>query len=149
MDGGGFQFTVPGVPKGQGRPRFRTITPIGAKPFSMAYDPKESRNWKQVVQETARHAGVQQIAGPVRLVVTAYMPRPKRLCRKKDPQHALPALCKPDFDNIAKGVADALIGVAYADDSAVVDGRCLKMYHEIGGMPRTEVMVFAARIERQ
>jgi hypothetical protein len=41
-------------------------------------------------------------------------------------------------------VADALIGVAYADDAQVAEGHVRKLYHEVGGMPRIEVTVAAA-----
>ena len=136
-----YTFTIPGKPEGQGRPRFRTITAKDGRSFATAYDPKQSRNWKQTVCATAIAHGVKQIDGPVRLIVRAFLPRPQRLCRKADPIGPVFALCKPDFDNIAKGISDALFGVAFADDAAVVSGHCQKFYHEIGGMPRTEVIV--------
>ena len=36
--------------------------------------------------------------------------------------------CKPDMDNIVKAVADALNGVAYKDDSGIVEAHVYKRY---------------------
>jgi Holliday junction resolvase RusA-like endonuclease len=41
---------------------------------------------------------------------------------------------KPDADNIAKAVCDALNGIVWKDDSQVVDVRVLKRWGESGGM---------------
>ena len=131
-----YAFTILGKPQGQARPRFARIGN-----FVRTYDPKQSRDWKNVVATMARKAGVRSLDGAVEVVVRAYMPRPKCLCRKCDYTGSLPALCKPDCDNIAKGVLDSMNGIAYKDDSAVV--RCVveKFYHAIGDVPRTEVTV--------
>jgi len=136
-----YTFTIPGIPKAQGRPRFRCITTKAGKSFASAYDPKESRNWKQTVAATALAAGVRGQEGSFFLLVMAYLPRPKRLCRKKDNAGYLCATCKPDCDNIGKAVADSLIGVAYADDAQISQFEVHKAYHEKSGMPRTEVRV--------
>ena len=52
----------------------------------------------------------------------------------------MPLYCpkKPDFDNVAKFVCDALNGVFWIDDKVIVDGRCIKMYSE---QPRIELKV--------
>lgn len=134
-------FTIPGIPKGQGRPRFRCITTKAGRNFASAYDPKDSRDWKQTVAATALAAGVRGLEGPLQVNICAYLPRPKRLCRKSDVEHCLYSTGKPDCDNITKGILDALIGVAYADDSQVAISRTSKLYHEKSGMPRTEVSI--------
>jgi Holliday junction resolvase RusA-like endonuclease len=45
---------------------------------------------------------------------------------------------KPDVDNIAKFVFDALNGVFWKDDAIIVDSRIVKIY---GKEPRTEITV--------
>lgn len=131
-----YSFTVPGIPKGQPRPR---ATRIGG--FIRLYDPASAKSHKADVAAFARAAGVVPIEGPVSVAITAMMQRPKRLCRKSDPDGAIPALCKPDVDNIAKAVCDALIGVAYADDAAVVSACVAKFYHAKNGTPETRIVI--------
>jgi Holliday junction resolvase RusA-like endonuclease len=123
-------FTVPGTPKGQPRPRFARV---GA--FVRTYETKDASSNKQNIAAWALSAGVKPAAGPVTVTISAYLPRPQRLCRKKDSPDPLPATCKPDWDNIGKAVCDALNGVAYADDSQVVIGHVRKYYHAVGEVP--------------
>jgi Holliday junction resolvase RusA-like endonuclease len=47
-----------------------------------------------------------------------------------------PPYPKCDVDNLAKGVLDALNGVAFADDSQIVELHVTKSYGDVG---RTEV----------
>lgn len=77
-----------------------------------------------------RHAGVRFVP-PIILEVNAYFAIPKSYPKKKAAlcsQNILRPTCKPDMDNIVKAVADALNGVAYRDDSAIVELRVAKRY---------------------
>ena len=130
------RFTVPGVPRGQGRPRFARI---GA--HVRTYDPVESRSYKASIAQFAQVEGMRPFAGPVVVEISAYLPRPKRLCRRTDAPAPIPAPVRPDWDNLGKAVCDALIGVAYADDAQVTYAQVEKWYHERGGVPRLEVAV--------
>ena len=49
---------------------------------------------------------------------------------------------KPDADNIAKAVCDALNGIAYKDDSQVVDLTVRKYYSKF---PRVQVFISEAK----
>ncbi len=129
-----YVFSIPGIPKGQARPRFARMGK-----FVRTYDPTDSVDWKSKVAVFARQAGVQPMSGLVSIVVTAYLPRPKRLMRKRDPEGCVWAGCKPDADNLLKGVQDALTGIAYADDSAIVSAKVEKLYHSKAGVPKTVV----------
>ena len=135
-------FTIPGKPMGQPRARFARMGQ-----FVRTYDPKEATSYKATIIQLARAAGVRQMIGPVRIAIDAYLPRPKRLCRKIDPSGAIPAECKPDWDNIGKIVCDALNGIAYADDSQVWSGIVQKWYHAKDGMPRVEISMSAERVD--
>jgi Holliday junction resolvase RusA-like endonuclease len=132
-------FTVPGLPRGQGRPRFARIGN-----HVRAYDPAESREWKARVALAAQAAGVRMIEGPVAIGIVVYLARPKRLMRKRDPEGPILATCKPDWDNLGKGVSDALNGIAYADDAQIAWASVAKAYHHKGGYPCTRVKVSAA-----
>lgn len=136
MSGPLYEFTIPGIPRAQQRPRFARVGK-----FVRTYDPAQSRDYKALVQDYARQAGVQPIEGPVSICVEVEMPRPKRLCRKTDPDGPVPALCKPDVDNLYKIIADALTGVAYSDDSHVVKVWIGKNYHSKNALPRTRVAI--------
>ena len=132
-------FTVPGLPRGQGRPRFARIGN-----HVRAYDPAESREWKARVALAAQAAGVRMIEGPVAIGIVVFLARPKRLMRKRDPEGPILATCKPDWDNLGKGVSDALNGIAYADDAQVAFACVSKAYHPKGCSPCTRVRVGAA-----
>ena len=123
------------------------IQPKGGKPFASTYDPAKSRNWKDTVATFALAAGVKPTAGPVTVSVYVYLPRPKTLCRKKDKSGTIWAPVRPDADNYGKGIMDALNGIAYADDGQVCRLTVCKQYHEIGGMPRTEVEIVDSQME--
>ena len=63
--------------------------------------------------------------------VTAYYPIPAR-ATKNDREAMLPGkrrpIVKPDYDNIAKLVSDALNGIAFDDDKCIVDAMQRKFY---------------------
>jgi Holliday junction resolvase RusA-like endonuclease len=133
-----YKFTIPGDPMGQQRHRFKRMGK-----FVKTYDPPESKAYKAKVIMVAKAAGVQKMIGPIGMSIDAYLPRPKRLCRKKDPSYAIPVeSATPDWDNIGKIVSDALSkGLAYKDDSQVWNGSVRKWYHAKDGVPRVEVTV--------
>ena len=44
-----------------------------------------------------------------------------------------------DWDNLGKGICDAITGAIWMDDDQVVDGRCRKRYAEPGEEPHTVI----------
>lgn len=90
------RFTVPGRPVPKGRPRFNTRT-------GHAYTPRRTQDYQAKVGWHARIAQTMLTEKPVVLRVWAYT---------HTKSHG-------DVDNIAKAVADALIGIAYIDDKQV------------------------------
>lgn len=66
------------------------------------------------------------------------MPIPKGISNKKRGEwHELkPHVKRPDLDNLVKTVCDALNGIAFEDDSALVQIVASKIYSE---NPRTEI----------
>ena len=84
------------------------------------------------IKWAAREAGVAQFQGPVRLTIWATFPVPVS-CTKLEAARrmASPHTMKPDADNVAKLVKDALNGVAYADDAQVSELTVRKVWgHE-------------------
>lgn len=88
------------------------------------YMPSEYTAYKRRIAEAYREAGGGHM-GPVPVAVTIDVMRelpggrPKRVSAEPD-------TVRPDVDNIAKGVMDALNGIAYEDDSQVVSLCVLK-----------------------
>ena len=89
-------FTVPGQPV----PKARARTVRGH-----SYTPEPTRRYERAVAVLAQAAGLRPTTAPIVLTVVAYMGDRRRR----------------DVDNIAKAIQDALNGVAYADDSQIVD----------------------------
>lgn len=116
------QFIVPGEPQGKGRPRFgngRTYTP--AK--TIEYE-------RRIATRAAEAMPCPATELPVHVRVDAYKGIPKSWTRAKriramDGQE-IPG--KPDLDNVAKAVLDALNGVVYADDVQVTRLVVTKQY---------------------
>lgn len=129
-------FTIPGEPVAQGRPRFARM---GS--FVRTYDPKESRDWKATVKQFAIAAGAAPIPGPLRLEVVAVFTRPLTSYRKRAPRGPEPKTTKPDLSNVLKGIEDALLGIAYLDDSQVAEIVARKLVGGQGEAPATTVTV--------
>jgi Holliday junction resolvase RusA-like endonuclease len=131
------RFTVPGEPRGKGRPRFHIR---GGRPGTHTDD--RTVNYESLVRLAAHKAGATPFEGPVKMFITAYFSMPKTITRKRMAAIVAGAdlpTKKPDSDNIAKIVCDALNKFAYADDAQAAD--CFVMKRWTSGTPRTEIVV--------
>ena len=132
-----YAFEIPGPITGKARPRMtrhgRTYTP--AKTVS-------AENWVKVC---ALDAGVKPLDGPVTLHLTTLRPVPKSWSKAR--KAAALTDCrdwrKPDADNIAKLIADALNGIAWGDDAQIADLRVEKRF-AVNGVEKTVVHIFGA-----
>ncbi len=126
-------FTVPGEPRGKGRPRFTRR--------GFAYTDTATRDYETLIACRAAEAmPCAPVETPVSVRVDIYKGVPKswsmaKRARALDGQE-IPG--KPDLDNVAKAVLDALNGVTYADDAQVVRLVVQKQYSL---EPRLEVTV--------
>lgn len=129
------EFIVYGSIKGKERPKFSKVGN-----FVKTYTPKETLNYESKVlnafKEAQKKCGFEAFKPNemVQAYITAYFKIPKTCYRyhKKSntldltkegvlmKQKQLLPIKKPDCDNIAKVVLDALNGVAYYDDSQIV-----------------------------
>jgi len=126
-------FTVIGIPRSKGRPRFSSK--------GHAYTDDKTAAYENLVRLAfqAEAQGVPPLTGPVLLSIVAYMPIPSSLSDKR--KRALigkPHAKKPDADNVAKAVQDGCNGVAYVDDSQIWMLIVRKVYSET---PRLEVTI--------
>jgi len=111
------RFFVDGLPVAQARPRFARLGN-----HVKAYDPAKSKNWKAYVAMVATSKGVRVQEGALRLSVSFHFLKPKSA--KKRVHHTV----KPDLDNLVKAIQDALKGIAWKDDSQVVELEAAKYY---------------------
>ena len=109
-------FSVPGDPVPQPRPRVST-----RGGFARAYVPKQHavHAYRQAVAAAAREAGAGVHGEPVEVVIDLVFGRPKSHLRKNGLAKDAPVTPRPDLDNCAKAVLDALNGVAWEDDAQV------------------------------
>ncbi len=135
-------FTVSGQPIAQPRPRVVTI-----HGRSMSFVPKSHpiHAYRQAIALTGAAAGLKPHGGPVFVWMEFVVARPKSHWRKNGLASDAPLLLtgKPDGDNLQKGVLDALIGVAYTDDSQAVEWGGKKRYAERDESPHTRITVRA------
>ena len=108
-------FCIPGTPVGKARPR---VTRSGH-----AYTPQKTKDYEMLVRSCYEsQVGSFQFGAkkPLEVLIEAEFPIPKSASKKRaaemvETYHTN----KPDADNLAKGILDALNGVAFPDDSAV------------------------------
>jgi Holliday junction resolvase RusA-like endonuclease len=114
------QFWVPGVPKAQPR-----VKACRRGNHAGVYDPGTADEWKKLVCAAAlAHWNRARFLGPLRLVLLFGMQRPKaHFNRHGDVKPGVSKWHqkKPDADNLAKAVMDAMtqLGI-WEDDSQVV-----------------------------
>jgi Holliday junction resolvase RusA-like endonuclease len=108
-------FTIAGEPVPQPRPRVST-----RGGFARAYVPKEHpvHAYRQSLAAAARAAGLGETGEPLNVVIDAVFVRPKSHLTKTGVKPTAPRLPRPDVDNLAKAVLDALQDVI-GDDTNV------------------------------
>ena len=135
-----YSFFVPGIPKPAGSKRafaFRrangklgvTVTDASGQP---------GKDWRGDVKVFAREVCKEPLKGPLQLIVTFYMPRPKShygTGKKRDVLRLdAPSFhtSKPDATKLVRAIEDAMTGIAWEDDAQVVSQVVGKVYAELG-----------------
>lgn len=127
------RFEILGQPIAKQRPR---VTRTG-----IAYTPSKTVNYEAIVRYTYQSLYPQRkpILGHIEATIIAVFPVPKSYPKKKTAEllkghHNYDK--KPDCDNLAKIILDALNGIAYKDDSQVT---LLHIAKEYGTQPKVIV----------
>lgn len=124
----GISFFIDGEPVAKARPRFSK--------YGHAYTPKKTAQYEKKVKNTYRtQPNAFKFDGNAALMVSIIfsMPIPQSYSKKRRKwildgyEHYTK---KPDLDNLAKAVLDALNGVAWCDDSQIVTLNLRKEYSE-------------------
>lgn len=119
------KFEILGQPIAKARPR---MTKAG-----VAYTPQRTTNYESLVRYTYQslYGNREPLKGRIEAHIVAVFPVPKSYSKK-----LTTALLsgsrnydkKPDCDNLAKSVLDALNGIAYNDDSQITSLHVVKEY---------------------
>lgn len=128
-------FTVTGNPKGKDRPRFTTFRGI-----ARTYSTKATTEYERDVKAAYLHSysNKEMLQGAIQAEIDAFFIIPKSTPKKNIREMLLKgATKKPDCDNIAKIILDALNGIAYNDDKQVVSLIVRKHYTQF--LPRVDV----------
>lgn len=129
---------VYGEPQGKGRPRF---TKRGN--FVGTYTPKETLSYENLIKVEYREQGGEFFKDKeLTCEIYAYFKIPKATSKIKTKlmeEKEIRPTKKPDVDNIAKIVLDALNGIAYKDDTQVVNLIVRKYY---SNRPRIEINIY-------
>lgn len=116
-------YTVPGEPRGKGRPRFTRY----GKPYTDA----KTRAYEALIRDVFRSYGGRMAETPVMVSVCIYHAIPKswsKAKRQRAQEGKIIPICKPDIDNVAKVLLDALNGIAWRDDTLVTGISLAKRY---------------------
>lgn len=128
-------FTVYGEPIPWKRPRFNGKS-------KHVYEDSKVKEYKAKVIEAFEESGgkVYEKDVPLRMIIDFYMGVPRSASFKK--QYSLIAdhfpTKRPDNDNLYKGIADALNGIAYYDDSQIISTEINKRWST---EPRAEITI--------
>ena len=134
-------FTVDGVPVGKARPKFAR-----RGNFVTAYTPSKTKTYEEQVALASRIA-MQTVnkticPSPIQVNMEIFVPIPKswsKIKRTRALNGEEYPTTKPDVDNVAKGVLDALNGIVFEDDKQVVGLFIVKRYSD---RPRVDVRVY-------
>lgn len=132
-----YHFFVPGLPVSQPRVKARR-----QGNFVRIYTPGKADAWKDCVRKVgAQYKPGSTLTGPVYVRMLFAMPRPKRLSTRtyKDEIHR-PHTFKPDIDNLAKAVLDAMSDW-WTDDCLVAMVTASKWYARVNGATGVEIHV--------
>lgn len=126
--------SLPGEPRGKGRPRSRIARGKAGQQFVAVYTDAQTRAYEKALAWAGKVAmGARQpLTGPLAVAVEAVMGVPASWSRPKR-DRALAGVVRPtgapDVDNMLK-VIDGLHGIVFENDSQIVEAKISKRYGE-------------------
>ncbi|HBI7100935.1 RusA family crossover junction endodeoxyribonuclease [Clostridium perfringens] len=108
-----------------------------------AFTPKDTVQYEKLVRDCYKKQDGRCLEGSIKALIIAYYKIPKSYSKKRvqairdgleEPTK------KPDIDNIAKIILDSLNGIAYKDDSQIIELRVIKKYTEDAERVEFELM---------
>lgn len=129
-----FAFSMNGEPRGKGRPR--TAVRGG---FASIYTDAKTKKYEASVKAVAAAmmSGRLPLDGPLSVSLRFRMPIPKSASKRSKAAMAageIAHMSRPDIDNLAKSILDAMNKVVFHDDGQVVRSFTTKIYAEQPGI---------------
>ena len=131
-------FIVPGRPVGNQSKQSATVMKNG-RPITIHYTPNKTRNFHALVTMCALAAQLPKLDYAIVDIAICIPCRVKRYKTRAD--EWLEPKVRPDRDNVAKIVGDALQGIAYLNDKNIQDGRTYYKYLPPDQQPYTEITI--------
>lgn len=128
-------FTISGPIKGKGRPRFSKVGN-----YVKTYTPEDTLSYENLVAYEYKVQGGTYTEKALKVYINVFCEIPKSTSKKNRAlmlSGGIRPSKKPDCDNIAKIICDALNKVAYKDDSQIVELTVTKDYTD--GAPLVKV----------
>lgn len=142
------RLTIPGEPQGKGRHRA-----VRRGDHIATYTPRKTKDYEDEVQFCYRQAYGDRMAfavdEPISATIIAAFGIPKSTSKRRKVEMMAGMVFptkKPDTDNIAKIVLDALNGLASPDDKQVVDLQVFKTY-DLEGYVEVELRNWRTRTD--
>lgn len=112
-----YEFEIEGKIIGKERPRVNMYT-------GFVYTPNKTKDYEFWIQQCfkIKYPNFTQIDGRVKVEIIAYLSIPKNTSKKKISlmlSNEISPTKKPDVDNIAKSILDAMNGFVFKDDNQV------------------------------
>jgi len=99
----------------------------------ITWTPENTRTAEMEIRHYLLHRGAPKLEGPLEVVLTFNLVRPKSITEKKRPWPAV----KSDLDNYIKLVCDAANSILWPDDSAICILHATKQYAETASIEIT------------
>lgn len=121
-----FEFEVLGPPQAKQRPRFAR-----RGNFVQSFTPQATIDYENLVRMSYQVSEGPMFEDTLRATIVAYFPIPKSTSKKKTQLMESGMIYhtkRPDADNIAKSILDALNNIAFHDDSIIAELIVIKKY---------------------
>ena len=136
-------FTIPGPVVGKARARTFYNPKLGR---SQSITPEKTVLYENLIKQSFTQQADKDARWfdkePLRMWIKAFYPIPKSTTKKNRQlmiEGKLLPTKKPDADNVAKVICDALNGIAYGDDTQIVRLSVEKVYTD--EQPRVQVLI--------
>ena len=135
------EFTVPCVPVAQPRQRHAMIAGHVRNYTPSKHPVNDFKATVRYVWNRECWRTEWDFEATMKVRIEAVFPRPKSKTKKRgdNPREHKPS--KPDWDNIGKSVCDALNGLAYNDDSQIVEATVTKWIAAAGEQPHVSIVI--------